>query len=199
MTTAPWSSSNVSPSSVTSIAERSASTSGGAVETTASAALRVVAGRRRGERIARRERLGDGLVVGVAVVDAEAGERVEERLLRLAERHAVLRTARPGERRLDRREVELDDLRVGRRLVRVVPERVLLAVRLDERDPLGRAARQAQVAKRLGVDREEAARRAVLGRHVPDRRAVGERQPGRARGRSTRRTSRRRPPRAGSA
>ncbi len=38
------------------------------------------------------------------------------------------------------------------------------------------AAGQAQVAQRLGVDREDAAGRAVLGRHVADRRAVGQRQ-----------------------
>ena len=62
----------------------------------------------------------------------------------------------------------------------LVPEHVLLAVGLDERDPLVAAAGQAQVVERLLVDREEAARRAVLGRHVPDRRAVGERQRGEA-------------------
>ena len=39
------------------------------------------------------------------------------------------------------------------------------------------AAGEAQVVERHLVDREEAAGRAVLGRHVPDRRAVGERQP----------------------
>ena len=44
-------------------------------------------------------------------------------MLRLAERHPVLRPPRAGERGLDRREVELDHLRVRRRLVRVVPER----------------------------------------------------------------------------
>ena len=73
-------------------------------------------------------------------------------------------------------EVELDDLRVRRVHRRVVPEQVLLAVRLDERDPLRAPAGQLQVDERLVVHREEAARRAVLGRHVPDRRAVGDRQ-----------------------
>ena len=61
-----------------------------------------------------------------------------------------------------------------------MPEEVLLAVGLDERDPPFVTARQAQVAERLVVDREEPARRAVLGRHVSDRRAIGERQPGEA-------------------
>ena len=41
-----------------------------------------------------------------------------------------------------------------------------------------RSPGEAQVLERLLVDREEAARRAVLRRHVPDRRAVGEREAG---------------------
>jgi hypothetical protein len=115
--------------------------------------------------------------VRVPVLDAEARELGEERLLRLAQRDPVLRPARPGKGRLHGREVEVDDLRVRRRVVRVVPERVLLAVRLDERDPLLRPPGQAQVADGLGVDGEEPARRPVLRRHVPDRRAVGDRKP----------------------
>ena len=67
--------------------------------------------------------------------------------------------------------------RVRRRLrVLVVPEALLLRVRLDERDLLRRAAGELEVAQRLGVDREDRARRAVLGAHVADRRAVGQRQ-----------------------
>ena len=89
-----------------------------------------------GGRVAGRERLRQRAVV---VDDAERVERLVERLLRAAERHAVLRPARAGERRLDRAEVELDDLRVLGRDARLVPEQVLLAVRLDERDPLGAA------------------------------------------------------------
>ena len=130
----------------------------------------------RGEWIARREGAGDGLVVRVPVVDAEARERVEERLLRFAQRHAILRTPRPGEGRLDGREVEVDHLGVRRRLVRVVPERVLLAVRLDERDSLLRTTGELEIPQRLGIHGEEPARRPVFRRHVPDRRAVGERQ-----------------------
>ncbi len=56
----------------------------------------------------------------------------------------------------------------------LVPEQVLLAIRLDERDPLLRARSETQVVERDVVDREEAAGRAVLGAHVPERRAVGE-------------------------
>ena len=58
----------------------------------------------------------------------------------------------------------------------IVPEQVLLAVGLDERDALRWAACQPQIAQRLGVDREEPARRPVFRRHVPDGRAVRERE-----------------------
>ena len=61
-------------------------------------------------------------------------------------------------------------------VVGLVPEHVLLAVRLDERDALLGAAGEAQVRERHVVDGEEAARRAVLGAHVPERRAIGERE-----------------------
>ena len=73
-----------------------------------------------------------------------------------------------------------------------------LRVRLDALDVLGRAAGELQVAQRLGVDREDRARRAELRRHVADRRPVGERQVGDPRRRRTRRTCRRRRARAAS-
>jgi hypothetical protein len=83
----------------------------------------------------------------------------------------------PGERRHDLAEVELERLGVGRLLgVLVVPEALLARVRLDELDPLLRAAGELEVAERLGVDREDRAGRAELGRHVADRRAVRQRQ-----------------------
>ena len=135
-----------------------------------------VARRAVGGRVARGERLGDRFVVRVPVVDAEALESGQERALRVRQRHTVLRSPRAGEARLDVAEIELHDLGVGRLVVGVVPEEILLAVGLDERDPLSRAARQPQVVERHLVDGEEAAGRAVLRRHVPDRRPVGERE-----------------------
>ena len=50
-----------------------------------------------------------------------------------------------------------------------------LGVGLDERDARGLAPGRLEIAERLRVDREEAAGRAVFGRHVGDRRAVGDR------------------------
>ena len=53
---------------------------------------------------------------------------------------------------------------------------LLAAVGLHQLDALRRTARELEVAERLRVDREDRAGGAHLGRHVPDRRAVGERQ-----------------------
>src|SRR3954452_14798641 len=106
-------------------------------------------GRLLGRRVARRERLRERAVL---VDHAEGVERLVERLLRTAEWYAVLRAPRAGERRLDRGEGELHDLRVLGRGGGLVPERILLAVRLDERDPLARPARHAQVLERQLVD-----------------------------------------------
>ena len=94
----------------------------------------------------------------------------------MGERDAVLRAPRAGDARLDRREVEVDHLRVDGMVVGVVPEQVLLAVGLDQREPALVAAGHPQVAQRLVVHGEEAAGRAVLRRHVPDRGPVGQRE-----------------------
>src|SRR5438128_11955315 len=103
--------------------------------------LRVGSGLLFGRRVACGERVGDGLVgAAVRVVDAERVERLEERVLRAREGDTVLGAPRAGERRLDGGEIELDDLRVRRMLFRQVPEHVLLAVGLDERDALLRTA-----------------------------------------------------------
>ena len=130
----------------------------------------------RGGRVGGREGLLERLVALVGFGD-EPVERHPERRLRLGQRHAVLRALRARQRRHDVAEVELQRLRVGRLLrAGVVPQPLLARVRLDQLDPLLRAAGELEVAQRLGVDREHRARRAELRAHVADRRAVGERQ-----------------------
>src|SRR5207344_2312474 len=106
-----------------------------------------------------------GIETPVSILDAEAVERGEERALGLGERDAILGTSRAGEARLHRPEIELHDLRVRRERSRLVEQELLLAVRLHQRDLIFAAAGEAQVAERLLVDGEEAARRPVLGRH----------------------------------
>ena len=82
---------------------------------------------------------------------------------------------RPGDRRLDAREIELDHIGEGRLLrVRLVEHALLTRVGVDQLDQLGGTPRELEVAQRLLVDREDRAGRPELGRHVPDRRPVGE-------------------------
>ena len=97
----------------------------------------------------------------------------------------------PATRRLDRREVQLQQRVEVRPVARLAPQPLLLGVALDEVDPLGRPAGQAQVRQGLVVDGEERRRRPELGAHVA-RSSRGRRAPGRpGRPRRTRRTPRR--------
>ncbi len=57
-----------------------------------------------------------------------------------------------------------------------VEESLLLVIGLDQRDQLFGAAAEAQVLQRLMIDGEDAASRSILGSHVGDGGAIGERQ-----------------------
>src|SRR5829696_2783512 len=105
------------------------------------------------------------------------GQSLPEGGLHVVEGDPVLRAAWPGQARLDRIQLQIQDLREARfgRLVRA-PEALLLAVGLDQLDELLVAARAAQVAERLGVHGEERARRPELGGHVRDGGPVGQRE-----------------------
>ncbi len=56
----------------------------------------------------------------------------------------------------------------------IEPEALLLGIGLDEGDLLFLAAGEAEIIERLVVDAEEAAGRAIFGRHIGKRRAVGQ-------------------------
>ena len=100
-------------------------------------------------------------------------------LLERAQRHAILRPLRAGERGLDRAHVELEHVCVvGLRRAVVAPHALRLGVGLDERDLLLAAAREFEIAQRLFIDREDATGAAVFGRHVGDGGAIGKRQVG---------------------
>ena len=93
----------------------------------------------------------------------------------MRERHAILRTLRAGQARLDRREVELDRFRVhGVRRTVDAEESLLLRVVLDQRHLRLVATSQPQVVQRHVVDREDGDGRAILRAHVAERRAVGD-------------------------
>ena len=105
------------------------------------------------------------------------GQLATEIALRCRQRDSILRTARPGHARHDAAQVELE--RVGIfRLGRIgrIEQALRLAVRLDQLDLALAASRQPQISERLIVDRKISHRRAVLGRHVAERRAIGHRQ-----------------------
>ena len=116
-------------------------------------------------------------VAGGVARGHQRADVVAEVLLHLLQQHAVLRALRTGQGRFDFAHVELEHRGVRRRrLARFVPQPLRPGIGLDQRDLLFAAARQAQVAQRLGIDREDAAGGAVLGRHVADGGAVGQRQ-----------------------
>ncbi len=95
----------------------------------------------------------------------------------VAQRHAVLRTLGPGDAGLNAGEIHVQHVAVlGLGSLRGVEERLLLEIRLDERDLLFAAAGEPQVAQGLVIHREDAAGGAVLRRHVGDGGAVGQRQ-----------------------
>ena len=123
-----------------------------------------------------------GLAVVAVVMRREILQRDPEGGLRLAQRDAVLRPARPGERRHDRRRGRARSCRSRR-----APGELSSCHRPCSRAyastssiSSGGRPENSQVADRLGVDREDRAGRAELRAHVADRRAVGERQRGEA-------------------
>src|SRR5690606_5429077 len=120
-----------------------------------------------------------GLLHGlVAEGEASLLERLAEVGLELGlyvgETYAVLGALRARYRGLDRAQVQLQGVGVHRLGRRVLAEHhVRLRVALERLDLVRQATGLAVVAQRLGVDREEPDRRAVLRRHVPDGGAVG--------------------------
>ena len=105
-----------------------------------------------------------------------------EHLVDVGQANPVLRPLGAGERRLDRRHVEVQHVgeqRIGRR--GVAPHALRLRIGTDQLDPRIVAAGQLEVIDGPLVDREEAAGRAIFGRHVGDGRPVRQRQRGEAR------------------
>ncbi len=194
ITTSPWSSSKVSPSSVTGRALWLRSSVSATVAPGALAAVRrerlggrlgVVPRGAVGGRVRGGVALFLGLVVGVAggrgcaVATDDLGQGLAEGPARAAQRDAILRAAGAGERGFHFIQVELDVVGEGGLLgVLVVPQALLAGVGLDQRDLRLGAPGQAHVGDRLGVDREDRAGGAELRRHVADRGAVGDRERG---------------------
>ncbi len=98
-----------------------------------------------------------------------------ERLPRLRECHPVLRTLGPGQAGLDGAQIKRQQLgifRFGRFLV--MEHALLAAVGLDQRDLFFGTPGKPQVGEAFFIHGEDAASRAILGRHVADGGAVGQ-------------------------
>ena len=166
---------------------------------------RIGAGRDRGDHhvavaeieIAAFDREALGRLAGLFVFALQGGDEARADGF---ERHAALRTFRSGERRHDRRKIEIERFGENRIRRRSGAEETLgLGIFLDERDARIGAPRHGEIGDRFTIDRKEPAGRAIFGRHIGDRGAVGEGRDGRARGRRIRRICRRRPSCAASA
>src|SRR5579883_1468579 len=94
-----------------------------------------------------------------------------------AQYHTVLWTAGAGKARLDGRQIEFQQFAELRRWRRVSTEKPLLfGVAFHQVYQFSGAARQAQIAQRLVIHREERGRRAELRRHVGDGCAIRQAQ-----------------------
>ena len=141
-------------------------------------ALDGLPGRLRGDRVRGGEGVGHAVVLlGPGHV---RGHRLAEGVPGVGESYPVLRALRPGDRRDDGGQVEIEFLGEHDVAGRVVPEVLLLGIGLDQRDVFLGAAGQPQVGQRLVVDREDRAGRAELRAHVADRGPVGDRDRGHA-------------------
>ena len=108
---------------------------------------------------------------------------VAEGRLGVGERDPVLRALRPGDGRDHGGQVQREFLGVPDLVVRgvgLVPEPLLLGVRLDQGQLLRRAPGEGEVVQGVLVDREDRAGGAELRGHVADGRAVGYRYRGHA-------------------
>ena len=101
-----------------------------------------------------------------------SGRTAAKPALTCAQRHAILRPLRAGQRRLDGREIELQHVGEDGPRLALAPQPLRLAVGLDQGDALGRPAGGLEVLDGVGVDGEEAAGGAVLRRHVADGGAI---------------------------
>ena len=113
----------------------------------------------------------------VAAVGHGLGKERRKRALEVVEVDAVLRALRAGDSGDDGREIEIEVHAVCDVALRWhAPQALRLVVVLERLAVLVAAARAAQVGDGLLVNREEAHRRAVFGRHVGDGRAIHDRE-----------------------
>ena len=94
----------------------------------------------------------------------------------IAERYAVLRALRSGQARFDGSHIQRQGAGEYRLISGLTPHTLRFRIGLHQRHLLFAAPGKAHIVKRNRVNRKEAAGRAILRRHIGDRRAVRQRQ-----------------------
>ena len=94
----------------------------------------------------------------------------------IAERYAVLRALRSGQARFDCSHIQRQGAGEYRLISGLTPHALRFRIGFHQRHLLFAAPGKAHIVKRNGIDRKEAAGRAILRRHIGDSRAVRQRQ-----------------------
>ena len=94
----------------------------------------------------------------------------------IAERYAVLRAFRPGQAGFNGSHIQRQRAGEYRFISGLTPHALRFRIGLYQCHLLFAAAGQAHIVKRYRIDREKAAGRAILRRHIGNRRAVRQRQ-----------------------
>ena len=115
------------------------------------------------------------------VLAVDALEIAVEQFVDLGKRDLVLRALGPGEAGDDLGHVEFERVGEDRLVLGREPHALRLGIGFDQLDRAFVTAGQAHIFQRLLIDAEEAAGRAVFGRHIGDGGAIGEAQVGDAR------------------
>ena len=102
---------------------------------------------------------------------------VVEHIVDLRQDNLVLRTLWSGKRWHNAAHVEFKRVGENRvRHVRIGPKALFLGIGLNQCNLVFRTAGQTQIIERLVINAKEATGRAIFGRHVGERRTVGQRQ-----------------------
>ena len=102
-------------------------------------------------------------------------QRFSKSLFRFFQCHAVLRPARSSEARLYRRQIEFESVAEDRIGGGFRAEQSLsFRIGLDKVDVARLASSELQIIQCFRIDRKETDCRAIFGRHIADRGAIGE-------------------------
>ncbi len=92
----------------------------------------------------------------------------------IAQRHAILRSLRPGEARFDAAHIQRQGTGKDRLIARLAPHALGFSVGFHQRDLFFATAAETHIAERYVIDREKATGGAILRRHIGDGRPVGK-------------------------